>query len=476
MATPRFLLSGLLTSPSLALSEGEITRLWRYLFPLVDQLETESGERVEVISPGRVNGFSGPDLKGTEIRIGGIVRKGAVEIHRQPADWYHHAHHHDPAYNRVILHLCLRADGHCPTRRKDNKFVPLLVVGNHLPEIERICDLLRVEEGELSRRLAAVKRPCYRNCACQKAGEFGRSLEQFGKCWLIYRACELGKLRQERRVWQSMVEALGYTANHRQFRALARRMKAAEFYRRVFNAGRRVDRESWLLGRGGWLERPFGRQVNRSIYRRRKNWEKNYPDCDSLVDFRNWNRRGVRPHSYPQRRWLIFAEATGRMKKKWRDWFLDFEKGLKIKRIRRAVREQLEPYFFFSPGSYWKYHYTCSDKKHAPVPRPVGKFWYDQLTLNVILPWLYYRALHNKNSFSTGELEELFVDYPPILKNHRTEKIVRQAGKSEFKWRNILQQQGAVFLYKVKCEQGKCESCPLADYLARKPEMKLKVR
>ena len=39
--------------------------------------------------------------------IGGREVKGDIEIHLVSSDWYHHGHHQDPRYDKVILHVVL---------------------------------------------------------------------------------------------------------------------------------------------------------------------------------------------------------------------------------------------------------------------------------------------------------------------------------------------------------------------------------
>ena len=61
--------------------------------------------------------------------INGVSRRGPVEIHLRPEDWYHHGHDQDPAYAETILHVVwsLPASGQAKPGN-----LPTLVVRDHL--------------------------------------------------------------------------------------------------------------------------------------------------------------------------------------------------------------------------------------------------------------------------------------------------------------------------------------------------------
>ena len=95
---------------------------WKHkIFPL-RELTTTDGHAVEVIDPGLHNRHAGPDFFNAKVRINGTLWVGNVEIHEKSSDWYAHGHHHDNAYNNVILHVAEVIDADMQT--SDGQFIP----------------------------------------------------------------------------------------------------------------------------------------------------------------------------------------------------------------------------------------------------------------------------------------------------------------------------------------------------------------
>lgn len=86
------------------------------------ELTTTDGHAVEVIDPGLHNHHAGPDFFNAKVRINGTLWVGNVEIHEKSSDWYAHGHHHDKAYNNVVLHVAEVIDTNVQTA--DGLFIP----------------------------------------------------------------------------------------------------------------------------------------------------------------------------------------------------------------------------------------------------------------------------------------------------------------------------------------------------------------
>jgi|UniRef100_UPI0040493898 hypothetical protein len=71
-------------------------------------IRTESGGRIELLSPGKWNLLAGPDFRHARWRWGdGPVVTGDVELHLRAEDWHAHGHVNDRTYDGVKLHVVL---------------------------------------------------------------------------------------------------------------------------------------------------------------------------------------------------------------------------------------------------------------------------------------------------------------------------------------------------------------------------------
>ena len=101
--------------------------VWKHKFFPLEGLKTTTGETVEVVDGGYPNSNSGPDFFNAKLKIGGVLWVGNVEIHEKSSFWYSHAHHLNPAYGNVILHVVEEADTEI-TRYGSTDKIPQLVL------------------------------------------------------------------------------------------------------------------------------------------------------------------------------------------------------------------------------------------------------------------------------------------------------------------------------------------------------------
>jgi hypothetical protein len=71
---------------------------------------TQSGKRLQFLSPGRLNSNEGPDFLEIALLVNGFVVVGDCEFHKKSSDWLAHSHSTDFRYDNVILHIILVDD------------------------------------------------------------------------------------------------------------------------------------------------------------------------------------------------------------------------------------------------------------------------------------------------------------------------------------------------------------------------------
>ncbi|MCM5661625.1 DUF2851 family protein [Galbibacter mesophilus] len=92
------------------MKEDFLHYIWKFKKFNGVELATQSGDLIELVSLGNYNQHSGPDFLNAQLRIGGQLWAGSVEMHLKSSFWYAHHHQNDNAYNNVILHVVWEHD------------------------------------------------------------------------------------------------------------------------------------------------------------------------------------------------------------------------------------------------------------------------------------------------------------------------------------------------------------------------------
>ena len=107
-------------------------------FPIVDTRLT-TGDSIVVKNVGEYNeNLKGPDFMMGAVKFGNILEYGPIEIHIKGSDWYAHNHHLDRNYDNVILHVVYDNDK------------PVVQNGRTIPTIE-LEDFVDNRENEKSK-------------------------------------------------------------------------------------------------------------------------------------------------------------------------------------------------------------------------------------------------------------------------------------------------------------------------------------
>ena len=191
--------------------------IWRFRYFNQQALFTESGEPVQVLSPGESHTHQGPDFKNARIRLGDHLLEGAVEIHVVTSDWVRHAHDQDRHYAETILHVVWEDDwtGGAPPGG-----IPILVLRERVPKLL----LHRYERWMKSRGFV----PCERQLP-EVAGEAWPGwLETLAEQRLRRRSVPIRLCLEDNRqhweatTWIWMARAMGLPVNGDAFEAIAR--------------------------------------------------------------------------------------------------------------------------------------------------------------------------------------------------------------------------------------------------------------
>ena len=223
--------------------------IWRFRYFNQQSLFTESGEAVQVLSPGEYHADQGPDFKNARIRLGDRVCEGSVEIHVQTSDWVRHAHDGDPHYAGTILHVVWSND--CANGASPGN-IPILVLQERVPKflLSRYQQWMKCQGFvPCERQLPEVDRSVWGNWLSQLAVQRLQRRAALVRCDL-----EANRGHWEATTWIWMARSMGLPVNGEVFETIARSLPVELLTRHRWQ---RLQLEALLLGQAGLLDGPF---------------------------------------------------------------------------------------------------------------------------------------------------------------------------------------------------------------------------
>lgn len=479
-------------------SERLLQAVWQHQRLRRDQLKTTGGKTVRVLHPGFVSVEGGPDFGNAILQVGDeLPRSGDVEIDLRSTGWRAHGHDRNPNFENVLLHVVWEADGTPaagPARTLPAARPPTLVLQNSLdaplaelslsleheplrslPENLRgkCCSPLReLDETQLTELLHEAARVRFEF----KAGQFRARARQAG--W-------------EQVLWEHLFRALGYKHNVWPMQHLAeqrdRLLSGLEFKLQLVPPAGRLKLElqhqenlfalqARLLGVSGLLPDELTRAQKSTDHYLRRVWDGWWRERDGfagcVLPRAAWKFHGLRPANHPQRRLALAAHwlADERLISRIENW-----SAVEPARERRRSREtgdrgdpeellgSLHEILQVGHDDFWSWHWTFRSarmKKPSPL---LGAARVTDLAVNVVLPWLWVRAVEGKNEKLRRVIEQRYFAWP-AAEDNSVLKLARQrllgVGKSRA-LRTAAAQQGLMQIVRDFCEHSNavCEHC-----------------
>lgn len=428
------------------MNEDFLSYIWknRLLYPL---LTIETGESVEILSPGLQNDDGGPDFLNARIRIGDTTWAGNVEIHVKSSDWYRHGHEHDPAYRNAILHVVLEND--IPVLYPDGSLVPTLVLNDKIPEVAR---KRFIQQGPQEFCL-----PC--------RGQLGEIPTDIFRMWAPALAIERLILKSDsiRHLWEGCLcnwdEAFyrqlswcfGFRVNNTPFEMLAKSLPLKIIRQNCRNI---QLLEALLFGQAGMLNDEFSDDYPRALQRDFLFLRMKY-QLDPAVSV-DWKFLRMRPSNFPTIRisqWACLLRQTGGR------FFQLLEHG-NIPDIFSAGN--------IITSEYWFTHYMFG-RSSVFSRKIMGTDSINLLLINGIVPFLFFYGYEKDDAVSRekalGLLEKIPAERNAIIRQWRVEGISVA---------NALESQALIHLRKHYCDRLRCLECRIGlSALSPRPRIDL---
>jgi hypothetical protein len=181
-----------------------------------------------------------------------------------------------------------------------------------------------------------------------------------------------------------------------------------------------------------------------------------------------WKFSGLRPANHPQRRLALAAHwlADGQLPTLLEKWCARF---LEPAEQARALLEA----FQVAQDDFWSSHWTLRSKPMAKPQPLLGATRVTDLAVNVVLPWLWIRAVEGKNERLRQEMERRYFLWPAAADN-AVLRLARQrllGGASPKATPSAAAQQGLLQIVKDFCEHSNalCADCRFPELVREWP-------
>jgi hypothetical protein len=474
-------------------SERLLQAIWQHQRLKRDALKTSDGKIVRVFHPGFASVEGGPDFRSAVLQIGNETpRSGDVEIDLRANGWRAHGHDRNPNFKGVILHVVWEIFEVPPSGGDPAKNHLKAELKTSLPPILSLHNCLDTPLAELS---LSLENESLRSLPENLRGKCCAPLRELDETQMTGLLREAAKVRfhfkaeqfraraknagWEQTLWENLFCALGYKHNVWQMQSLAE--TKSDWSRGTISA---FEFQARLLGISGLLPDELTRTQKSSDSYLRRVWDFWWRERDEFSDYvlprPAWEFHGLRPANHPQRRLALASHwlADKNLISKIENWgaakfpthgsgresaLTSKDSSAKFFEPIHAGCHELKKILQVERDEFWSWHWTFKSAR-LKKPQPLlGDARVTDLAVNVILPWLWIRAVEGGNEKIRCEVERRFFAWPAaddnsILKLAR-QRLLGTANARILK--TAAAQQGLMQIVRDFCEHSNavCDDC-----------------
>lgn len=401
-------------------------------------LKSTDDHNIEIIDFGFHNHNAGPDFSNAKISIDGTVWAGSVEMHVFSSDWYKHSHDLDKAYDAVILHVVYEHDEEV-IDTNGRKIVTIALKDRIDPFLFE--DYLRLMNSNLWI-------PCANNISTVPPIVTTLWLSRIGIERLHNKTKVIADLHQEsvnnwdQTFYLLLSKYFGGKVNRIPFEMLARSLPYEIILK---NIDQPTAIDALLFGQAGMLDGNFEDPYFIELKAEYTFFKKKY-SLKSIPSV-TWKFSKMRPVNFPT---LRIAQLSSFLQKHPRPFSLLLE------------HKDLNDLYDIHIHSYWDTHYRFG-KESKFLKKNIGTTFKHIITINVIAPILF----HYGHSIQSQDIKDRAVE---VLENIPSEKnsILNQWKTLGVKPKNALDSQALLELKTNYCNQKKCMSCNIGNFILKK--------
>ncbi|MBP9849034.1 MAG: DUF2851 family protein [Flavobacterium sp.] len=421
------------------MKEDFLHHVWQHKKFAVTQLQTTTGESIQILHSGQYLQLAGPDFFNAQIIIGNQKWAGNIEIHLKSSDWYLHNHEKDANYDSVILHVVWEHD--TPIFRRDNLEIPTLELRNYvaLTDVHKYQSLITQKswiycENDVQKVDDFIfknwQERLYFDRLERKSEEIKQLLKESNNDWEAVLFCLLAK-------------NFGLNTNGTLFLNMAKSIPFSVIRKASFAI---ENLETLFFGQANMLESSFQDSYPNKLQNDYNYLCHKYTISKSVFDKVEFFKH--RPDNFPT---IRLAQLAALYQK---------EHSLFSKIVNVSSVSEIYTLFQIEVSDYWETHYNF-DKKSVAKKKKMSHAFIDLIVMNTILPirFAYEQSLHKEYS---QEILELITALPPE-KNIIMDKFASIGILAE----NAFQSQSLLQLKKEYCDAKKCLQCAVGAFLLK---------
>jgi len=419
------------------MTERLLQFIWQFQYFNKSELATTSGEKVQIIFPGKYNTNQGPDFSDAKIKIGSTTWAGAIELHLKTSDWEKHNHENDKNYKNVILHVVLENDDN-----KTDGVVPLVELRT------RISKLLLQRYEELMNSSSFI--PCekiihtVRDITWKSWKERLLAERLMRKTNAVDNYLQQNNYHWEETFWWLLARNFGMKVNADAFEAMARSVSInilAKHKQQIHQL------ESLLLGQAGLLNGKKFTEDYPKLLQKEYSFLQNKYNLKPIHVPVHFLR--MRPGNFPTIRLAQLAMLV----------HTSAHLFSKIKEENSVT--EITKWFDVTANDYWHYHYRF-DEASSFKKKKLGGTMIDNIIINTICPVLFaYGNYHDENKYKDKALK--WMEQTTAESNSITKGFV----KLNIENKNAYDSQALIELKNEYCNKKRCLECGAGNYLLK---------
>ncbi len=345
--------------------------VWQHRLFLPSDMQTTTGESVEVINVGLPNSDGGPDFFNAQVKIGNVLWAGNIEIHCNADDWFAHHHDSDAAYDNVILHVV----GELGQRKAlTSKGMEVAECVLRFPDyiVERYNEL----NGSPSPILCSEKLSGIAKIKCDMWLErlLYERMEQLETRVLQYLETYEGDWDQA--FFILLARAMGGSVNSQPMELLARKTPL----RVVKKHPELLQVEALLMGQSGLLGACSDDDEYTQELRREYDFLRTKFSL-SPMEATSWKHLRMRPSNFPEIRIAQLAAVLSVIPGNFENYF----KSLDVEAVKKSLS--------VSASAYWSSHYRLTKLSSKQYAKHLGDSQKHLIISNAVVPFVF-TSLH----------------------------------------------------------------------------------